>query len=161
MATKVKPLTADTASVGMAVQQHAVDESRGAVNQRSGAHGTIVKLGRTRAVVEFGGWTGTYRVGYEYLKEAEGDPPAVAPKPKANPRRNLAKARRVRIEKAEQIRKQRAREHKAAKREYDKQRDKYRRVVQQHGDQSPQEKKAFHKLIRSEAEWFRTYPKAA
>jgi hypothetical protein len=72
--------------------------------------------------------------------------------------KNLAKARRVRIKQLRQTNRQRQREHKSARQAYKAACASYYRIRRAHGEGSEQEREAFLRMIRAEAEWFRTYP---
>ena len=72
--------------------------------------------------------------------------------------RNLAKARRVRQDNAVKAERERARQHKTAKRLYERAIAKHSQALREHGEGSPQERRAFRAEIAAECEWFRTHP---
>lgn len=75
--------------------------------------------------------------------------------------RNLAKARKARQVKADRERRTRATAHRQADRRYRDRSASHHDALRVYGDGSREERREFRKLIKAEAEWFRTYPREA
>jgi hypothetical protein len=77
----------------------------------------------------------------------------------AERQRNLAKARKVRAQRARAERRSRDSAHRVARRAYRAANDAYYKVLRTDGEGSPAEKRAFRRMINAEVEWFNTFPK--